>query len=107
MHLMPRELTPFVLAFVGGWGGVLSTIMWWQIIDLLNTRRPPDDQIPAALLTFQDYKKHHHGLVFKHIQEFHRQFPESRLYFWYWASICWMFAFILAAAMVLLSAQQR
>lgn len=101
MRVAARALIPFAFAYVGGWGGLFAGIMWWQIVDLLNTRRPPEDQIPVALVTWKDFIKYEHVPVWKYVRAFHRQFPESRLYFWYWASLAWMFAFFLAGVVIL------
>ena len=104
MHLAPKDLLPFALAFVGGWGGLGATIVWWQILDLLNTRRPPDDQLPVAILTRRDFVKHWPIPVWRHVRDFHRQFPESKLYYWYWGCVAWLYTFVVAAGVVMFTA---
>jgi hypothetical protein len=102
MQLTTRELIPLAIGYLGCWGGVIGTIVWWQIIDLLNTRRPPEDQIPAAIVTYKDFIKYYPLPVWRHVRDFHRQFPESRLYFWYWASLAWLFTLGLTSIVLLM-----
>lgn len=106
MRLTTQDLIPLAVLFMGGWGGLLGTVVWWQILDLLNSRRPQDGQIPAAIVTWSDLIKHWPIPVWRHVQEFHRQFPESRLYFWYWAALVWMFTMFLISFVLFATMKQ-
>jgi hypothetical protein len=47
-----REIIPFVLAAVGGIGGLANALAGMEIVDALNTNRPTDDQIPNPPLAW-------------------------------------------------------
>jgi len=50
-----REIIPFVLAAVGGIGGLANALAGMEIVDALNTNRPTDDQIPNPPLAWNEF----------------------------------------------------
>ena len=87
-------------------GGLATTIMGWTMIDALNRFRPPNDQIPVALVTAKDIRWHFTNGPFpywKILQEFHQRFPERRIYFWSIFILVWMLAMFVAAALAMIS----
>ncbi len=92
-----RVLIPLGLAFVGGWGGLVNTLVWWQILEAPNTRRRPEDCFQIGFHSWPGPGKRHPWFAWPLIREFRAQFPDSRLYFWYIVSIGWLFGFVLAA----------
>ena len=50
-----REIIPFVLAAVGGIGGLANAVAELEIVDALNTKRPADDQIPNPPLAMEQW----------------------------------------------------
>lgn len=104
-----RELAPFVAAFIGGWGGLASALSWMSIADALNRSRTPEDQIPTLTGSWTDLKRHwelagSYGLFYrwKLLKEFHRDNPNSRLYFWCVGGEVWLFGFMCIAAVIVL-----
>ena len=100
-----RVLIPIGLCFIGGWGGLVGTIVWWQIVDALNCKRAASDQIPIAFASRKDFAwllENYPYPFWKILKEFRRQYPESRLYLWYIISVVWMFSFIGVGGVVLI-----
>ena len=88
-----REIVPFVIAFIGGMGALVNTLVWSDILTTVNRSRPVDDQIPFAVTSLSDVRWAIKNIPFhrrKILQQFHREFPQSRLYYWYWASVGWI-----------------
>jgi hypothetical protein len=92
------EFIPLLLAFVGGLGGLVNALIWSDMLRALNGRRSAENQIPFSLVTWDDFEKHWPIRRRPFLKEFRQQFPESRLYFWYVASVVWMVSFLVAAA---------
>ena len=91
-------------AATGAIGGLTSTLMYQTMVDALNRRRPADDQIPATFGSAKDVRwalanASPYWLVLK---EFHRQFPQSRMYFWSIAILVSMFAMFVAVALAMI-----
>jgi hypothetical protein len=88
-----RDLVPFVIAFIGGLGGLVNTVVWRDILTIVNRARPVDEQIPFAFTSLSDVEWAMRNFPFypwKVLNQFHREFPQSRLYYWYWGSVAWM-----------------
>jgi hypothetical protein len=50
-----REIIPFVLAAVGGIGGLANALAGMEMVDALNTKRPADNQIPNPPVTRTEF----------------------------------------------------
>jgi hypothetical protein len=92
-----HEIVPFVLAGIGGIGGLVGTLIWSQILDVVNRHRSPNDQIPFGLVTWSDLSKYWPIWRRPILRQFRLLQPESHLYRWYVASLIWMYFFIAAA----------
>jgi hypothetical protein len=98
-----RDAFAFLLGLIGGMGSVVGLVAWWDILEVVNRARPPDDQIPAVFATWNDFAKYwplRHGPILK---EFRRLAPQSRLVYWYFASYLWLAVFVIIAAFVAMS----
>jgi hypothetical protein len=99
-----REILATVIAFFGGMGGLASTLVWSDILSALNRSRPADDQIPFAITTRSDVRwllKNFQFDRWRFLKDFHHEFPQSRLYYWYLASFGWMaLCFVTCAALI-------
>ncbi len=107
-----REIIGMVLGFIGGFGGLTSGLSWMSIVDLLNTVRPPEKQIPVAITSWAEFQRHfdlapEYGFPFGHklLAEFRRQFPDNQLHRWYIGGLVWMFSFGLVGAVMLFTAR--
>jgi hypothetical protein len=100
-----REIVPFILAAIGGIGGLVGTLIWSEMLDVVNRHRSPNDQIPFALVSWSDFINYWPIRRRPILREFRRLEPESRLHRWYVASLIWMFFFaaIAFAALVRMS----
>jgi hypothetical protein len=49
------EIIPFVLAAVGGIGGLANALAGMEMVDALNTKRPADNQIPNPPVTRTEF----------------------------------------------------
>jgi hypothetical protein len=99
-----REIVPFVIAFIGGIGGLVNTLVWSDILTMVNRSRPVDDQIPIAVTSRSDVQSAMKNFPFRRrkiLDQFHREFPQSRLNYWYWASVGWMGFCVSAVAVTL------
>lgn len=100
-----REIIPFVLAAVGGIGGMANALVAMEIVDAVNTKRPADNQIPNPPLKWNEFLwflknpgSHYWGCR----RRYREQFPEGSLLWWQNASILWMFCFFIASAFLLI-----
>ena len=96
-----REIIPFVLAAVGGVGGLANAVAGMEIVDALNTMRPADDQIPNPPLAWNEFVWFSKNRGFDYWscrRRYREQFPEGKLVSWQNAGIVWMFCFFIAAA---------
>jgi hypothetical protein len=100
-----RDKILVILAFLTGIGGLVHTLLYSDIVEALNARRPPDDQIPFGIFSWDDFKKTHiqGWFYWKALTEFHREFPRSKLYRWSIVSLAWMFVLFLISIGVLFS----
>jgi hypothetical protein len=102
--LSNREILAAVIAFSGGMGGLVSTLVWSDILSALNRFRPEEDQIPFAITSLSDVRWLLRNFPFhrwRFLEHFHREFPQSRLYYWYLASFGWMaLCFVACAAII-------
>jgi hypothetical protein len=46
-----------ILAILGGVGGLVNTLLDSEIVAALNTRRSPDDAIPFAIVSWDEFRK--------------------------------------------------
>lgn len=88
-----REIAPFILVGIAGVGGLVGTLIWSEMLDVVNRHRSPNDQIPFALVSWRDFIKYWPIRRRPIVREFRRLQPESHLYRWYIASYIWMFFF--------------
>jgi hypothetical protein len=101
-----RDKVLVILAVCGGLGGFVNTLLYSDLVAALNSKRPADDQIPFAIISWDDFKKTRIGRwsYWKVLREFHRKFPDSKLYQWSIASAGWMFLlFAIALGIVVTS----
>lgn len=92
-----HELVGCALCFIGGFGGLANALAYTSMIDSLNTLRPPEDQIPIAYITWNDWKHASRRNSYWAIaREFHSHFPHDRRYLWLILSPIWMLSFFLA-----------
>ena len=71
------------------------------MVQALNTRRSPDNQIPVSAVSWKDIKWNLNHFPFPHKalwKEYRLQFPQSRLYFWHVVAAVWMFSLIFVGA---------
>ncbi len=91
--MSPRDLITVGLALDGGFGGMLCALSSLSMADELNRTRPPGGQIPT-LFPGWPFRKSGMWSYSRVRREFHKQFPQSPLYFWNTASFIWMYSFI-------------
>jgi hypothetical protein len=90
-----------VLAILGGVGGLLNTLLYSDIVAALNARRPPDDAIPFTIMSWDEFKKKGRWHYWQVLMQFHREFPDSKLYYWSIVCAAWMFLLFVIAIGVL------
>jgi hypothetical protein len=98
-----REIIPFVLAAIGGFGGLVSALIHMSMVDALNTQRPIDDRIPNPRVTWDDCKWiwKNPGFGYWGVRRKYReQFPAGKLLFWETVSIAWMHIFEACAVLL-------
>jgi hypothetical protein len=99
-----REILAVVIAFFGGLGGLVSTLVWSDILSALNRSRPADNQIPFAITSLNEFRWLLKNFPFhrrRFLKDFRRECPQSRLYYWYLASFGWMvLSFVACAAII-------
>jgi hypothetical protein len=96
-----REIIPFALAAIGGIGGLVNALVEMEIVDALNTKRPPDNQIPNPPLSWNEltwYLKNPGFHYWGCRRRYRDQFPNGRLLSWQTASLVWMISFFVASA---------
>jgi hypothetical protein len=101
-----REIIPFLLAAIGGIGGLVNALVSMSMVDAVNPKRPPDDQIPSLVTRWKDYEWLLQNFPFPYRRpwkEYLQQFPKSRLYFWHVVSLIWMFGFFLICWILLVA----
>lgn len=99
-----HELLAAALGFVGGFGGVAGGLAHMTMVDALNELRPPDDQIPIAIITWSDLIKLQGRREFGYwriAKEFHARFPGRSAYHWWIGGQVWLFTFLAAVFIVL------
>ncbi|HEY2109682.1 MAG TPA: hypothetical protein VGH17_07255 [Candidatus Acidoferrales bacterium] len=95
------EIIPFVLAAVGGIGGLANALAGMEMVDALNTKRPADNQIPNPPVTRTEFAWFLKNPGFGYWgcrRKYRDQFPHGNLLSWQNASMLWMFCFFIAAA---------
>lgn len=92
-----RGVIPFLIAAIGGLGGLVGTLVWSDMLRAVNRQRPPDNQIPFGLVTWSDFARYWPLRRRPVIQEFRRLHPGSRLHYWYVASLIWMYVLVAIA----------
>jgi hypothetical protein len=77
--MLYHAILPLISAVIAGLGGLVHTLVYSDIVSALNSGRPPDAANPFAMtdFTLRDLEWSY-GKVWA---EFHREFPESKLYF--------------------------
>ena len=71
------------LGILIGVAGLVSTLVWSDMVALLNQSRPTDDQIPFGRTSWRELEWWlSHGGYWRLVNEFHRQYPTNRLYIW-------------------------
>jgi hypothetical protein len=95
-----RDKFLVIWAILGGLGGLVNTLLYADVVAALNTKRSPDDPIPFAVMSWDDFKKTRIGAwsYWKVLREFRREFPDSKLYYWSIVSAAWMFLLFATAA---------
>lgn len=103
-----RQVIAAALCVIGGFGGLACTLARMGIVDSINTLRPPDDQIPVFVTSWEELRKsldtaEKYGFFFQRslIWEFREKFPNSSLPYWYFGGIAWSFLFGAVAMIVL------
>ena len=99
-----REIIPFVIAFIGGMGGLVNALVWSDILSIVNQSRPVDDQIRFAITSLSDLQsriKFSPFYVWRIVKDFHQRFPQNRLYYWCWGSAGWMVFCFVAFIMII------
>jgi hypothetical protein len=95
-----HDLIGFGLAFVGGWGGLVSALTGLSLVGALKRGRPENDQIPVAIVAWADFEWVLRNAPFPYRglwKEYRKRYPRSRLYFWHVAGIVWGVSSVIAA----------
>jgi len=72
--------------------GLAQTLCYHEMIDAINTQRPPGDQIPVIVLSWSDVRKSFECNFWFVRSEFRRLFPNRRTCFWHTVTIAVMIA---------------
>jgi hypothetical protein len=102
------DIIPFILATVGGIGGMANALAGIEIVDALNTNRPIGDQIPNPPLAWNDFVWFSKNPGFGYWscrRRYREQFPEGKLVSWQNAGLLWMVCFFIAAACAFIRAR--
>jgi hypothetical protein len=98
-----REIIPFVVAAIGGFGGMVGALAHMRMIDALNSLRASGEQIPNPPTSGDEFRWFWKNPGFDYwsvLRKYRIEFPDGKLRFWLTAGTIWAISWF-AVAVVL------